>query len=115
MYKVNVLGTEYSVHIRKREQDKSLAECDGYTDFTTKEIVVQDIEPDDTTVKDTDCHMMNVLTHEIVHAYLRESGLDVCSWGRNEEIVDWIALQLPKLTDTINKIKEDGDCVWTQI
>lgn len=39
-----------------------------------------------------------IVRHEIVHAFLKESGLDCNSdWARNEEIVDWIALQGPKI------------------
>lgn len=35
--------------------------------------------------------------HELVHAFLWESGLDVQSWANNEEIVDWIAIQFNKM------------------
>lgn len=36
--------------------------------------------------------------NEIVHAFLLESGLDENSeWARNEELVDWIAIQGPKI------------------
>ena len=46
--------------------------------------------------------MKKVLRHEIVHAYLCESGLEHCSlgedsWATNEEMVDWMAIQGPKL------------------
>lgn len=45
-----------------------------------------------------------VLRHEIVHAFLFESGIDSSSeWARNEEIVDWIALQFPKLLDAFKE------------
>lgn len=43
------------------------------------------------------------LRHEIVHAFFNESGLADSSstvegaWAKNEEMVDWIALQGPKL------------------
>lgn len=43
-----------------------------------------------------------VLRHEIVHAFLYESGLDGSTWKThgwavNEEMVDWIAIQFPKI------------------
>ena len=43
-----------------------------------------------------------VIRHEIVHAFLYESGLDVNSlsggaWAKNEEMVDWMAIQIPKI------------------
>ena len=38
------------------------------------------------------------LRHEIVHAFLFESGLaENSEWAYNEEMVDWIAKQGPKI------------------
>lgn len=43
------------------------------------------------------------LRHEILHAFLFESGLDASSfesngaWAKNEEMIDWFALQGPKI------------------
>ncbi len=49
-------------------------------------------------VRDIDEIIRRTARHEIVHAFLAESGLDQNSdWARNEEIVDWIALQGPKI------------------
>ena len=45
------------------------------------------------------------IRHEVVHAFLEESGLSDCSlrpemaWARNEEMVDWIAIQFPKMLE----------------
>lgn len=43
-----------------------------------------------------------ILRHEIIHAFLYESGLDINShdidqWARDEEMVDWMAIQFPKM------------------
>ena len=50
-----------------------------------------------------------LLRHEIVHAFLEESGLSTNSdsidaWARNEEIVDWIAIQGPKIYAAWEKV-----------
>jgi hypothetical protein len=42
------------------------------------------------------------MRHEILHAFLYESGLrensnKVYAWAENEEMVDWIAIQFPKI------------------
>lgn len=43
------------------------------------------------------------LRHEIIHAFLNESGLQYNAaaseqaWAKNEEMVDWIAIQSPKI------------------
>lgn len=43
-----------------------------------------------------------VLRHEIIHAFFNESGLsddsnNVTAWAKNEEMVDWFAIQSPKV------------------
>ncbi|MFD1464645.1 hypothetical protein ACFQ4L_00875 [Lapidilactobacillus mulanensis] len=39
--------------------------------------------------------------HELIHAFLCESGLaENSDWAQNEEVVDWIARQFPKLFET---------------
>lgn len=43
----------------------------------------------------------------IIHAFLHESGLDVCSWAHNEEMVDWLAIQFPKLYEAFLQ----ADCI----
>lgn len=36
--------------------------------------------------------------------FLFESGLGADSWGINEEIVDWIAYQFPKMAEAFGKV-----------
>jgi uncharacterized membrane protein len=52
------------------------------------------------------------LRHEIIHAFLAESGLwgssaSIGAWAMNEEMIDWFALQLPKML----KVFEQLGCV----
>ena len=84
----------------------------GYCDITTKEIVIEKIKEDKFTVKDIKAFKDKVLRHEIIHAFLYESGLYTNTenqWAVNEEIVDWFAIQLPKITKVLDKIKGDWD------
>ena len=42
------------------------------------------------------------MRHEILHAFLYESGLreNSCTsfaWAENEEMIDWFAIQFPKI------------------
>lgn len=100
MVKVNILGVDYTIHTRDESEDPILKDNNGYCDFTTKEIVVKSFVPDVMSLKDLDMFSNKVIRHEIVHAFLYESGLhnnSVDCWAMNEEIVDWIALQMPKL------------------
>lgn len=97
--KINVLGTEYTTHLNVLEKDEPrLSDYDGFTDTSTKDIYIAKFVYDEHSVKDLKKHSKIVLRHEIIHAFLFESGLNFNSdWARNEEIVDWIALQFPKL------------------
>ena len=109
---VNVLGTDYTVEKFKRAYDECLCDCDGYCDKTSKRIVVA--EKDSVcNLDDFECHQKKVLRHEIVHAFLYESGLWQSSygskcWAQNEEMVDWIAIQEPKLNKAFKEAGCDG-------
>lgn len=103
--KVNVLGTEYNVIEANEETDKSLVGKDGYCDTSTKECVVDEMtrtEPNQK--KNLPEYKKQVIRHELIHAFLYESGLDVCSeWAKNEELVDWVSIQFPKMLKAFNE------------
>lgn len=100
--KVSVLGTEYKIKYCSYNDDKLLEKCDGYIDWSIKEIVIETEENGE--LKDMKSYLKKVLRHEIVHAFLFESGLaesscNVNGWATNEEMVDWIARQGIKICD----------------
>lgn len=96
--KINVLGTDYAVIERDRCKDRRLDDNDGYCDDSVKEIVTVHLEPGPDSKKDLNAVRQKILRHEIVHAFLCESGLSCNSdWAENEELVDWIAIQGQKL------------------
>ena len=97
--KVKILGTEYEV-IKDAEEKNypQLKKCDGFTDFSIKRIVVANFDKDESSVDDIDWYKKKVLRHELVHAFIHESGLaENCDWARNEELTDWIAIQFEKI------------------
>lgn len=96
--KVNILGTEYSIVECKPEADTRLDGGDGCCDDSVKEIVLTKHEPEPGYKHDLEAVRRKILRHEIVHAFLCESGLaENSDWAQNEELVDWIAIQGPKL------------------
>lgn len=117
--KVNILGTEYQICKKKYHEDEAFGRrsiC-GYCDSYKKEIVICDMltcegwehEPAETVrIAENE-----TLRHEIVHAFLGESGLhDSCfaydgSWAKCEEMIDWVAIQGIKI---YNAWKQ-ADCV----
>lgn len=68
-------------------------------------IKVLDVEYDvyfktsDNTVENIDSYSNEILRHELIHAILYECGLSACSWVENEEIVDWLAVPFPKISN----------------
>ena len=101
---VNILGADYKISTATAETDKFLENADGYCDRSTKQIVILDVNDPyyDFEIKDRAWYRRKVLRHEIVHAFLFESGIGECfEWdtknAHNEAVVDWIATQGTKL------------------
>lgn len=101
--KINILGTEYRIEFRKEDEDTILKDCNGYCDVTVKLIVVLAEPNKECDYEDFSFIQKKTLRHEIVHAFLVESGLfnntynvDT-GWAMNEEMVDWFAIQSPKI------------------
>ena len=108
---VNVLGTEYSILYCNEEEHELLKGKyrDGFTDNSVRQIVICEKKPD-CELQDYEAWKKIVLRHEIIHAFLFESGLDVSSacfsgpWATNEEMVDWIAIQFPKMQKAFEEV-----------
>ena len=98
---VNVLGTEYDIVLDA--PDEMLPEgADGAMDQTTKRITIAKFTESRDSLKGIKEYQKKVLRHEIIHAFLYESGIwnnsgNIEAWGRSEEITDWIAIQFPKI------------------
>lgn len=92
---VNILGTDYEIVRTTYKEDDGLTDCDGYCDDSVKRIVVSCEENNAHDAKaDIPAVRRKQLRHEIVHAFLCESGLaENSDWAQNEEIVDWFAIQ----------------------
>lgn len=94
--KVNILGTEYTIEPRELKDE----DIDGFTDNTSKLIVIRTDNVND--VGDFHFLQKKQLRHEIIHAFMSESGLQ-CNWqhieqfGHDETTVDWFAIQSPKI------------------
>lgn len=105
--KINILGTDYEIILNANETDyPQLKKCDGFTDFSIKKIVVANFESDDNSVADLGWYKKKVLRHELIHAFIYESGLaENCEWARNEVLTDWIAIQFEKLYKTFKVLE----------
>ena len=108
---LNILGTEYTLCIASQQEEPALEKVDGFCDHTSKRLVViaEDREAAPAAFDDFTAYQRKVMRHEIIHAFLNESGLRE-NWehrvGHDETYVDWIAVQFPKLA----RIFEDAGC-----
>lgn len=110
---VDILGTKYDVILVDKFDDDESNFIGGFTDPDLHLIKIRDLEKIDAWKKETaekiEIRQKETLRHEIVHAYLDESGLKWCtldtgdSWASNEEMVDWFAIQGPKIMETWRK------------
>ena len=109
MSKINVLGTDYTLRRVDNGQDEYMEKMHygGYCDGGTKEIVILNLKSCPEWEKDPDevikAKENETIRHELIHAFLNESGLQWNSftpdnaWAKNEEMVDWFAIQMPKM------------------
>lgn len=102
--KINILGTEWRIEIGNASRYPALEDADGYIDSTTKEIVVDDMEKSRElpgAKGDLGVYQKQCLRHEIIHAFMEESGLshnfEHKHVGIEETVVDWFAIQSPKI------------------
>ena len=110
-YVVNVLGTDYSVFLDVPENDDPMlgGVCSGYCDKTAKRIVVvgemKASELDNWSVYRKEC-----LRHELIHAFMFESGIDGnMTWDiegqeHPEGLVGWLAIQFPKIVKAFREV-----------
>jgi hypothetical protein len=99
---IHILGSEYHVEKRKVEDDSLLETRLGYCDPTDKKIVIAELTDDNCEMSNKENLYNRVLRHELIHAFLYESGLGDNinkqeNAGHDEQMVDWIALQYPKI------------------
>lgn len=106
--KITILGSQWEIIDKASETDyPSLKDADGYCDFYAKQIVLGEF----TTANgyeyaDLESFRRKVLRHELVHAFLYESGMT--QLARNEEVVDWFAIQAPKLLNMFQSLEVES-------
>lgn len=106
---VDILGTRFKIEFRDATKDEYMKKehIDGYCSEESNIIVIADLKilyPDSTEVERVN-YLKHLLRHEVLHAFLFCSGLTDCAhryegaWAKNEEMVDWFAVQFPKILE----------------
>lgn len=106
---VDILGMPWKILVLRRDQDPSFDRdhADGLCRPHEKTILVMDTRSAKNYAEESqefhNDYMKEILRHEIVHAFLFESGLGSSTsmlripWAENEEMVDWFANQGQKI------------------
>lgn len=98
---INILGTPYEVIEQSESENPKLEDACGLCEQYSKKIILADYLRDpkeEMAVEHPEEFRKKVLRHEIIHAFLGESGLrGESSWAENEEMVDWFAIQFEKI------------------
>lgn len=109
---VDILGSKWT--IKYVDDDPAFEQAEGFTNDVAREITIENVKMRDGPLDfDTQSQYINqkrVLRHELIHAYLYESGLGDSSnscdaWAVNEEMVDWFARNIPKMIVTFKELK----------
>lgn len=111
---VDILGSEWTIQFR--DEDPAFEKAQGYAEPNEKIIIIENVkptnpnEPLELTEYAQSIDQKRVLRHEILHAFLMESGLDananaVENWAINEEMIDWFAIQSPKIFKVYKELK----------
>ena len=109
--RVSILGTDYTVLFDVPEEEMPEG-ADGCMDYSIKAIKIAKFEPSRDSLKNLNEYKNKVLRHEVIHAFLYESGMwnnsgSSEAWGQDETITDWIAIQFPKILEVFREL----DCL----
>ena len=102
---INILGTDYEVVTQTEEENPKLRDANGLCEIYSHKIVLNEIKEELNCYENLEAYKHKVIRHELIHAFFAESGLrNNCEYAENEELVDWIAIQLPKMVKVMSEL-----------
>lgn len=106
--KINILGQEYDLLMLSEKEFPKLdyANANGLAELYSKQLIINrdSAKEDEGTFDNLKGYVDKVIRHEIIHAYFHESGLQ--HYCDDERLVDWLAIQIPKIMATIEDVKK---------
>ena len=113
---VNILGDPWRVRVCSAEVEPRLKDDAGFVDWTSHFIGIADPYESPGTIDNQIEFTKQVARHEIVHAFMYQSGLgedwEHSGQGQDETTVDWIARQfhaMGKIIDKVEKLIEGAE------
>lgn len=110
--KVNILGSEWTIKLVEDDELSkypALIDYEGFADRSIRTIIVDNSNINSNKAqKDITIYRNKVLRHEIIHAFLMESGIGACyhtdKWGHDEIMIDWLAIQFSKIQKVFKEL-----------
>ena len=104
---VMILGAVWTVRSATETEEPRLDGVNGFTDWTTRTIYLE--KNTQGNLGSIEIYMNQVIKHEVVHAFMFESGLGDAfehkDYGQEETIVDWFAFQMGKIANVVMEIQ----------
>lgn len=104
---VMILGAVWTVRSATEKGEPRLENKNGFTDWTERLICLEREPQGDIGSMET--YMKQVIRHEVVHAFMFESGLgdsfEHKDYGHEETIVDWFAFQMGNIVNVVMDIQ----------
>ena len=109
MIRVDILGEQYEVLDSTDERFDSLNAV-GLCEWWDKKILIKkDIgKPDENTMLNLTAYRNNIIKHEVIHAFLFESGM--VDYERDELLVEWIARNLDRMIVACGQALQEDKC-----
>ena len=107
-YNLSILGNKWKLKVVPRHLDPMFETVDGYCDRSDRTMyVAEDSTRTIDDLKNWPEYQKVVKRHEIIHAFMFESGLaqDMyhTPYGHDEAEIDWMAIQFPKMMQVFEK------------
>lgn len=104
---VNILGQDYKIKFCNEEEfpKLNLLDANGLAELYSKEIIINSgIQNggNDKVLDNISSYENKVIRHEIIHCFFHEAGLT--EYCYDEQLVEWLAIQLPKMAKSMNDI-----------
>lgn len=103
VFKIKILGTEYSIKESDGNMDPKLMGANGYVELYSKEIIIAKKEIHLNNVNNLRLFREKVLRHEMFHALFHEAGLK--EYSSDEILIEFLAIQAPKITNILKELE----------
>ena len=99
-------GAFYASKEWRNLRDAKFADANGLCEMYSHKIVLRNIKEEPECFENLEAFKRKVIRHEVVHAFFAESGLrNNSEYAENEELVDWIAIQFPKMLKVMGELE----------